>query len=89
MCLMFSFTSVLSPSFSCPVSWSQDGCFAPFVLKCILWFCLVGHVRFIRTLFCYYGWTDILKVEYNEPHKHAWKLHGFPFTSSTHTVGHL
>ena len=27
-----------------------------------------------------------LKVEYNDPHKHASKLHGFPFTSSTNTV---
>ena len=25
---------------------------------------------------------DNLKVEYNDPHKHASKLHGFPFTRS-------
>ena len=30
-----------------------------------------------------------LKVEYNDPHKHATKLHGFPFTPSTNMVGHL
>ena len=26
---------------------------------------------------------------HNDPHKHASNLHGFPFTSSTDTVGHL
>ena len=30
-----------------------------------------------------------LKVEYNDPHIHASKLGGFPFTSSTNTVGHF
>ena len=27
-----------------------------------------------------YDWKDVLKVEYNDPHKFASKLHGFPFT---------
>ena len=31
------------------------------------------------------GLTDILKVEYNDPHKHHSKLRGFPFTSSINT----
>ena len=31
---------------------------------------------------------EAVKVEYNDPHKHASKLHGFPFTSSTNKVGH-
>ncbi len=26
------------------------------------------------------GWKDVLKVEYNDPHKYASKLCGFPFT---------
>ncbi len=26
-----------------------------------------------------YGWKDILKVEYNDAHKHASRLCGFPF----------
>ena len=36
-----------------------------------------------------YGWKDVLKVEYNDPHKFASKLRGFPFTGRTNTVGHL
>ena len=37
-----------------------------------------------------YGQKDVLKVEYNDPHKFASKLHGFPFTLRTkNTVGHL
>ena len=32
---------------------------------------------------------DILKVEYNDPHKYHSKLHGFPSTSSNITSGHL
>ena len=32
-----------------------------------------------------YGWKDVVKVEQNDPLKHASKLHGFPFTSSTNT----
>ena len=36
-----------------------------------------------------HGLKDVVKVEYNDPHKHASKLHGFPFTLSTNTVGHL
>ena len=35
------------------------------------------------------GWKDNLKVEYNDPHKFAAKLRGFPFTVQTYTVGHL
>ena len=37
-----------------------------------------------------YGWIDVLKVEYNDPHKikFASKLRGFPFTVRTNTVGH-
>ena len=35
-----------------------------------------------------YGWKDVLKVEYNDPHKFASKLPGFPFTLRTNTVGH-
>ena len=31
----------------------------------------------------------LFKVEYNDPHKYHSKLRGFPFTSSTNTVGHL
>ncbi len=27
-----------------------------------------------------YGWKDVLKVEYNDPHKYASKLCGFPFS---------
>ena len=29
------------------------------------------------------------RCDYNDPHKHASKLHGFPFTSRTNTVGHF
>ena len=36
-----------------------------------------------------YGQKDVVKVEYNDPHKHASNTLGFPFTSSTNTVGHL
>ena len=36
-----------------------------------------------------HGWQDILKVEYNDPHKFASKLPGFLFTVQTNTVGHL
>ena len=36
-----------------------------------------------------HGWKDVLKVEYNDPHKFASKLGGFPFTLRTNTVGHL
>ena len=32
---------------------------------------------------------DVLKVEYNDPHKYHSNWHGFPFTSQTITVGHL
>ncbi len=28
-----------------------------------------------------HGWKDVLKVEYNDAHKHASKLCGSPFTS--------
>ena len=49
------------------------------------------------------GKKDVAKVEYNDPHKHASKLHGFPFSrrltqsaiygiqifDSDNTVGHL
>ena len=37
------------------------------------------------------GWKDVLKVhvEYNDPHKFASKLRGFPFTLLTNTVGHF
>ena len=38
---------------------------------------------------CIYGWKDVLKVEYNDPHKHASKLHAFPFALQTNTVGHF
>ena len=31
---------------------------------------------------------DVVKVENNAQHKHASKLHSFPFTTSTNTVGH-
>ena len=37
----------------------------------------------------YYGWKDVLKVEYNDPHKFASKLRGFPFTERTNTIGHM
>ena len=36
-----------------------------------------------------YGYKDDLKVKYNDPHKFASKLRGFPFTLQTNTVGHL
>ena len=36
-----------------------------------------------------HGWKDVLKVEYNDPHKHASKLHAFPFALQTNTVGHF
>ena len=36
-----------------------------------------------------YGWKDVFKVEYNDPHKFASQLRGFPFTVRTNTVGHL
>ena len=35
------------------------------------------------------SWKDVLKVEYNYPHKFASKSRGFPFTVLTNTVGHL
>ena len=35
-----------------------------------------------------YGWKDVVKVEYHDPHKFAWKLRGFPFTVRTNTFGH-
>jgi hypothetical protein len=38
---------------------------------------------------CNPGWKDVLKVEYNDPHKMASKLRGFPVTVQTNTVGHL
>ena len=36
-----------------------------------------------------YGQKDVLKVEYYDTHKYHTKLHGFPFTSRTDTVGLL
>ena len=36
-----------------------------------------------------YGLKDILEVEYNDPNTYHSKLHGFPFTSQTNTVGHF
>ena len=41
-----------------------------------------------RLLWNAYGWKDVLKVEYTDPHKFASKLRGFPFTVRTNTVGH-
>ena len=35
------------------------------------------------------GWKDVFKVEYNDPHKFAPKLRGFPFTVRTNTLGHF
>ena len=35
------------------------------------------------------GRKDVLKVEYNDPHKFASKLRCFPFTVRTNTVGLL
>ena len=37
----------------------------------------------------YFGEKDVIKLEYNIPHKHTSKLHGFSFTLLTNTVGHL
>ena len=30
-------------------------------------------------LFRMHGWKDVLKVEYNDPHKHVSIMHGFSF----------
>ena len=36
-----------------------------------------------------YVWKNVLKVEYNDSHKFASKLLGFPFALRTNTVGHF
>ena len=46
----------------------------------------------LKETVCYkmhYGWKDVVKVKYNDPHKFAFKLRGFPFAVRTNTVGHL
>ena len=47
----------------------------------------------VELVFVFYknavGWKDVVKVEYNDPHKFASKLSGFLFTVQTNTVGHL
>ena len=54
------------------------------------WIGRVGLEKHFLTV-CYkmHGWKDVLKVEYNDPHKYASVLHGFPFALRTNTVDHL
>ena len=54
------------------------------------WIGRVGQNKSVCNRFLYnaYGWKDVLKVEYNDPHKFASKSRGFPSTVRTNTVGH-
>ena len=71
----------------------------PFVIRTFIGFCiftLKEHVALHRAswslksvwnpfvLICMYK-IDNLEVEYNDPHKHACKLYGFPYTLWTNT----
>ena len=43
---------------------------------------LKEHVALDWTILNAYGWKDVLKVEYNDPHKFASKLRGFPYSAN-------